>query len=171
LLKDLIQKLLTVICTNPYSTRFARLSVAVQPSSVMTPNNSFKPTPHRGVNSVLYATLHAVATPPWGGLTPALGLMTKTPAIFEKVYLQFISCSGEGLQMEILAGGSNGEFIFHRPQAVARILADDNEVRWFEIYTPEGPVRFPLAEIERAIEAGKPDVHGEAWYDKVPPEA
>ena len=37
------------------------------------PNKSFKPTPHRGVNSVLYATLHAVATPPWGGLTPALG--------------------------------------------------------------------------------------------------
>ena len=36
-------------------------------------NNSFKPTPHRGVNSVLCATLHAVATPPWGGLTPALG--------------------------------------------------------------------------------------------------
>ena len=36
-------------------------------------NSSFKPTPHRGVNSVLYATLHAVATPPWGGLTPALG--------------------------------------------------------------------------------------------------
>ena len=27
------------------------------------PNNSFKPTPHRGVNSVLCATLHAVATP------------------------------------------------------------------------------------------------------------
>jgi hypothetical protein len=37
------------------------------------PNKSFKPTPHRGGNSVLYATLHAVATPPWGGLTPALG--------------------------------------------------------------------------------------------------
>jgi hypothetical protein len=37
------------------------------------PNNSFKPTPHRGVNSVLYATLHAVATPPRGGLTQALG--------------------------------------------------------------------------------------------------
>ena len=37
------------------------------------PNKSFKPTPHRGVNSVLYATLHAVATPPRGGLTPALG--------------------------------------------------------------------------------------------------
>ena len=36
-------------------------------------NKSFKPTPHRGVNSVLYATLHAVVTPPWGGLTPALG--------------------------------------------------------------------------------------------------
>ncbi len=37
------------------------------------PNNSFKPTPHRGVNSVLCATLHAVATPLRGGLTQALG--------------------------------------------------------------------------------------------------
>ena len=37
------------------------------------PNNSFKPTPHRGVNSVLCATLHAVATPLRGGLTLALG--------------------------------------------------------------------------------------------------
>ena len=38
------------------------------------PNKSFKPTPHRGVNSVLYATLHAVAAPLWVGLTPALGI-------------------------------------------------------------------------------------------------
>ena len=40
----------------------------------LAPNNSFKPTPHRGVNSVLCATLHAVATPLRGGLTQALGL-------------------------------------------------------------------------------------------------
>jgi hypothetical protein len=39
----------------------------------MRPNNSFKPTPHRGVNSVLCATLHAVVTPLRGGLTQALG--------------------------------------------------------------------------------------------------
>ena len=39
----------------------------------VAPNNSFKPTPHRGVNSVLCATLHAVATPLRGGLTQALG--------------------------------------------------------------------------------------------------
>jgi hypothetical protein len=45
--------------------------VSLLPAS-FAPNKSFKPTPHRGVNSVLYATLHAVATPPWGGLTPAL---------------------------------------------------------------------------------------------------
>ena len=41
----------------------------------LPPNNSFKPTPHRGVNSVLYATLHAVATPLRGGLTQALGTL------------------------------------------------------------------------------------------------
>ena len=40
----------------------------------LRPNNSFKPTPHRGVNSVLCATLHAVATPPRGGLTQALAV-------------------------------------------------------------------------------------------------
>ena len=39
----------------------------------LRPNNSFKPTPHRGVNSVLYATLHAVAAPLRVGLTQALG--------------------------------------------------------------------------------------------------
>ena len=37
------------------------------------PNKSFKPTPHRGINSVLCATLHAVAAPPRVGLTQALG--------------------------------------------------------------------------------------------------
>ena len=46
--------------------------VSSSPAS-FAPNKSFKPTPHRGVSSVLCATLHAVATPPWGGLTPALG--------------------------------------------------------------------------------------------------
>ena len=45
----------------------------------MRPNNSFKPTPHHGVNSVLCATLHAVATPLRGGLTQALGAMGKIP--------------------------------------------------------------------------------------------
>ena len=64
-------------------------------------NNSFKPTPHRGVNSVLYATLHAVATPPWGGLTPALGgkkafdcfaFQHGDIAGFDGVALRFVSC-------------------------------------------------------------------------------
>ena len=50
--------------------RFGRISAS---RGSVPPNKSFKPTPHRGVNSVLYATLHAVATPPWGGLTQALG--------------------------------------------------------------------------------------------------
>ena len=45
------------------------------------PNNSFKPTPHRGVNNVLCATLHAVATPLRGGLTQALGPMKKIPTL------------------------------------------------------------------------------------------
>jgi hypothetical protein len=37
------------------------------------PNNSFKPTPHRGVGHVPTLRLHVSATPPRGGLTQALG--------------------------------------------------------------------------------------------------
>ena len=51
--------------------------IATSPDFGWSHNSSFKPTPHRGVNSVLFATLHAVATPPWGGLTPALGRTRK----------------------------------------------------------------------------------------------
>jgi hypothetical protein len=52
---------------------FGKFATALPSLASGPPNKSFKPTPHRGVNSVLYATLHAVATPLRGGLTPALG--------------------------------------------------------------------------------------------------
>ena len=47
--------------------------ITASPGFGWSHNSSFKPTPHRGGNSVLYATLHAVAAPLWVGLTPALG--------------------------------------------------------------------------------------------------
>ena len=47
--------------------------IAASPGFGWSHNSSFKPTPHRGVNSVLYATLHAVAAPLRVGLTQALG--------------------------------------------------------------------------------------------------
>jgi hypothetical protein len=97
--------------------------------------------------------------------------MTDIIATFNKAFLQRTSCSDEGMQLEILAGGSDGSFVLDRPEALARILADDNEFQWFEFFAPEGRVRVPVSEIERAISAGKADVHGEAWYDKQLPEA
>jgi hypothetical protein len=56
---------------------FGKSAMASSSPASCPPNKSFKPTPHRGVNSVLYATLHAVAASLWVGLTPALGPMTK----------------------------------------------------------------------------------------------
>ena len=49
--------------------------IAAPPGFGWSHNSSFKPTPHRGVNSMLYATLHAVAAPLRVGLTQALGPM------------------------------------------------------------------------------------------------
>ena len=46
--------------------------IAASPGCGWSHNSSFKPTPHRGVNSALYATLHAVAAPLRVGLTQAL---------------------------------------------------------------------------------------------------
>ena len=57
---------------------FGKCANASPSPASFPPNKSFKPTPHRGGNSVLYATLHAVAAPLWVGLTPALGHCTHT---------------------------------------------------------------------------------------------
>ena len=82
-----------------------------------------------------------------------------------RAYLQFISPPGEGLQLEICEADPQGNLA--RPNPLARILADDQEDHWFELYGPDGTmVRIPLVEIERAIVAARPDVHGEAWYGR-----
>ena len=89
------------------SSVFGQVGRRSAPRGSGPPNKSFKPTPHRGVNSVLYATLHAVATPPWGGLTPALELMdtselaqqkqelepTDTPEVIQQKNIEMYSAS------------------------------------------------------------------------------
>ena len=55
------------------ASSFGKSAKASPLSASFAPNKSFKPTPHRGINSVLCATLHAVATPLRVGLTQALG--------------------------------------------------------------------------------------------------
>ena len=83
--------------------------------------------------------------------------------VARNAFLQFTSVAGEGFQLEILAGDGGSGYI--RPEPLARIVSDDNELQWFEFYTPEGVVRLPVPEIARAIQVASEDVHGEAWYD------
>jgi hypothetical protein len=61
-------------------------------------NNSFKPTPHRGGNSVLCATLHAVAAPLRGGLTQALGGKKHSAVVLSALQLIGFGqhCSSDG---------------------------------------------------------------------------
>lgn len=82
-----------------------------------------------------------------------------------KTYLQFASVADEGLQLEVCPANEAGDLAAVDP--LLRILADDVERLWIEFYDVAGAiVRMPLAEIERAIAAAKPDVHGEAWYEQ-----
>ena len=84
--------------------------IAASPGCGWSHNSSFKPTPHRGVNSVLYATLHAVAAPLWVGLTQALARNYQTMKIL------YLSRTDEktdvlGFMLERIAGELNHEFI------------------------------------------------------------
>ena len=105
------------------------------------------------------------------GLTHALGLMKRTPLVVATAYLQFTSPTGDGFQLEICAGTEAGDLQPDIPTPLATILSDNAETRWVEFYTTTGPVRIPLAELERAIQVAKADVHGEAWYDRPRDEA
>jgi hypothetical protein len=70
-----------------------------------TPNNSFKPTPHRGVGHVPALRLHASAAPPRVGLTQALGPMRIFIAC--AVLMLTAGCTDRTLPTPVLEVGSN----------------------------------------------------------------
>jgi hypothetical protein len=92
--------------------------------------------------------------------------MNSPAQIIERVYLQFSSDSGEGLQMEICKATARGDLNALDPKPVAWITADHNEKLWLEFGVGAGKMRLPLTEIERALEIAKSEVHSEAWYQK-----
>ncbi len=92
--------------------------------------------------------------------------MKNPPFVAPTAYLQYTSSAGEGLQLEIVAGDPDGRILDGHHEAVARIVADDDEFQWFEFFTLRGAIRIPVSAVERAIAAAKSDVHGEAWYDR-----
>jgi hypothetical protein len=84
----------------------------------------------------------------------------------ERVYLQFSSDTGEGLQLEVCKANARGDLNALDPSPIAVVSADASEKLWFEFNTLKGPVRVPLTEMERALEIAKSEVHSEAWYQK-----
>lgn len=92
--------------------------------------------------------------------------MKEPPVVARTAYLQYTSSAGEGLQLEILAGDPDGGILPGHHEAVARIVADDDEFQWFEVFTSRGAIRIPVSAVEEAIAAARSDVHGEAWYDR-----
>lgn len=63
-------------------------------------------------------------------------------------------------------GDSDGKLIKDDPYPIVTIRADQGDVKKFVIYSEVGPISVPLAEIERAIERAKVEVHSEEYYDK-----
>ena len=97
--------------------------------------------------------------------------MKRTPLVVATAHLQFTSPTGDGFQLEICAGNEAGDLHPDIRTPLATVLSDNAERRWVEFYTTSGAVRIPLAELERAIQVAKPDVHGENWYDRPRDEA
>jgi hypothetical protein len=80
----------------------------------------------------------------------------------KSVYLQLASISGDGMILEIHLGTDSSG-----PYPIAWIRADEGDDRKFEVETPAGTLSVPLAEIERAIETAKEEVHSEDYYDRL----
>ena len=87
--------------------------------------------------------------------------------VFPNAYFQFVGTVDQGLQLEVLPADANGQPL--GADALMTVLGDDADNLWVQLYDVAGNlVRIPLAELERAIESAKAEVHGEAWYDRNP---
>lgn len=84
----------------------------------------------------------------------------------EKLYLQFFSAQNDGMHLELCMGDSEGKLVKGEPYPIVTIRADKGDLSKFVIYSEIGPISIPLAEIERAIELAKVEVHSEEYYDK-----
>ena len=101
----------------------------------LAPNNSFKPTPHRGVNSVLCATLHAVAAPLRDGLTQALGGRKRLIALLFNI-LTLPASIGVALRSVSCRFASSGKSVWRAHTSHA--------LRWSASETVIGRGQFPV---------------------------
>jgi hypothetical protein len=93
--------------------------------------------------------------------------MTAQSDVFPRTYLQFVGTVDQGLQLEVLPAGVNGQPL--GADALITVLGDGTDRLWVQLYDVSGIlVRIPLADLERAIESAKTEVHGEAWYERNP---
>ena len=82
-----------------------------------------------------------------------------------KVYLQIVSATGDGMNLEMCAGTPDGRLSAQGPYPIAWFRADvEGEVK-FVLETHKGTVSLPLSELERAIQIAKKEVHCERFYD------
>jgi hypothetical protein len=92
--------------------------------------------------------------------------MKKAARLIHKLYLQLAGGSEEGMTLELIEGNEFGEIAEGGLYPAARIVGDNSEIQWLEIY-PEGEiVRIPITEIEQALLAAKEAVHGANFYDQ-----
>ncbi len=82
------------------------------------------------------------------------------------MYLQVASIHGDGMHLELCMGDDSGELIEGDPYPVMSIRADDEDSKELIVYTASGNLSIPLAEVEKAIEYAKQEVHCESFYDE-----
>ena len=79
-------------------------------------------------------------------------------------YIELASVAGDGTNVEICCGTQDGKLSYDGPRPVAWFRSDVEGDIKFVIETPDAIVSLPLAELERAIEVAKAEVHSESFY-------
>jgi hypothetical protein len=86
--------------------------------------------------------------------------------IIPKLYIQWMAIADQGKQVEFLEADEDGAEVTNGLE-LARVLVDDDEKSWIEIYMNCGPVRVPLDEFKDAIEYAANTVHSERFYERM----
>ena len=87
--------------------------------------------------------------------------MGNIPAVEVEVEPVWASVHEEGMQLELWA-----EVEGARRHLVTFLGSEADETLLVELYSAGRVVRFPVAELEKAIASAKEQVHSESWYDR-----
>ncbi len=85
--------------------------------------------------------------------------------VIPKLHVQWLATVDQGKQVELLEANEAGEQVTGGIE-IGRVLADNEECQWAELYIGDDAVRVPLVALRRALDYAERTVMSEKHYDQ-----